>query len=436
MTLRFKVIFATSLAVILSLGVLGNFALTMYRSITLENLTGRLSDTVREIEDTSDSPLQTAFYLSTVATFPLLVGIADQDGQITSLGEIPLKLNRITKSDLERAQRGAIEDQDAELLLQSIELSDSGYIVLATDLGEINQTLTELQRNIVLAAVLLILSNAIFIHLVTRRDFSRMNRLVGQANLISAGDYKADITSVTGTNEVAQLSQSIATMTKTLQANAENLQVLFGSISHELKTPLTAIRGYVELLASSPKITASQEKSLDIIAAEVERMTLLINDLLLLSKLGTLKYELEDSFDVVAVIQERTQVIRDLQPERMMTISGDSLIVKASKGLIERLIDNLVANLLNHTSALTEVTFEVTSDQQSWTLTYHDAGPGLPETYGNGVNVSFEKFDSRKTSSTSTGLGLFIIQSIVEQHHGSMQVHSGPGLRLVFHFPK
>ena len=435
MNLRLKVILATSLAVLLSLGVLGNFALSTYRSITLESLNARLSDTVREINDTDDSPLQVAFYLSTVATFPLLVGVADSNGRVTNLSELPLQVKRISMSDLERAQRSAIEDTDAELLLRSVALPDSAHIILATDLSEINETLVALQRNIILTAVALIFSNAIFIHLVTRRDFARMRRLVGQSNVISAGDYKAEITSVPGTNEVAQLSQSIAAMTKTLQENAENLQVLFGSISHELKTPLTAIRGYVELLASTSELTTSQEHSLDIIATEVERMTLLINDLLLLSKLGTLTYELNDTFDVVTVIRERTQVIRDLQPERTITISGDSLFITACQGLIERLIDNLIANLLNHTSPTTEVSFDIAGDAHSWTLRYRDAGPGLPKTYGSGLTVAFEKFDPRKTLSTSTGLGLFIIQSIVEQHHGTIEVEPGPGLGLIFRFP-
>jgi two-component system OmpR family sensor kinase len=435
MTLRTKVQLAVSLAVIVSLTLLGTFALSTYRTLAIDNLSSQLADTVREIESTDDSPLQSAFYLSTVSNFPLLVGIADTKGKVTSLSEEVLPVKRIALTDLKASTSKTVELETDVLLIRSVALESSGYVVLASSLAAINQTLVELQRNIIIAALLLIVSNALLLHLLTRGDFARIRRLVEESNAIAAGNYKSEVTSVAGTNEVAQLSQSIAAMTSTLQENAENLQTLFGSISHELKTPLTAIRGYVELMESTDNITEEQLKSLDIIASEVERMTALINDLLLLSKLGTLTYELTDTFDIERVIERRVQVIRDLQPERNIEIIGSSHIVTASQGLIERLIDNLVANLINHTSNTTNATFMVSSTPTSWTLEYNDNGPGLPSAYTQSGEITILKFDPRKSSGSSTGLGLFIIQSIVLQHHGTIEMSSGPGLRMVFTFP-
>lgn len=437
MSLRLKVLLATTLGVALSLLLLGTFALSNYRSTTINNLSSRLSDTVREINDIEDSPLQAAFYLSTVANFPLLVGVADSAGEITSLSETELPLNKMSPALLEKIQVSTLELESAELLLRAISLDDTGYVVLATDLKDVNQTLANLQRTISFAALLLILSTLSFLHLITRGDFRKVRRLVEQANIISAGDYKAEITSLSGSSEVAQLSQSIASMTTILQDNAENLQVLFGSISHELKTPLTAIKGYVELLENSSTLTPEQEKSLDIIQREVERMTSLINDLLLVSKLGTLNYELNDEFDVVQVLNERLQVLRDLQPERPVEVLGErALIVHASRGLLERLFDNLVSNLINHTPPSVPVTFTFDVTQAEWILTYEDNGPGLPMAYSEDTVVSFQKFDPRKSPSSASGLGLFIIQSIVEQHKGNMTATSKDGVRFTFEFPR
>ena len=435
MTLRLKVLLASSLAVIFSLTLLGSFAISTYRSLTLENLTLRLDDTLRDTENIKDSPLQAAFYLSTVANFSLLVGIADFEGRVTSLSEVPLSPKKISPTTLESATLRALEMADAELLIRTIKLADSGYVILATDLGEVNRTLSELQRNLLLAALLLVLSNAILMHLLMRGDFGRVRRLVNQANTISEGNYKAEITAVAGNSEVAQLSQSISSMTESLQKNSENLQVLFGSISHELKTPLTAIRGYSELLANTDELTDEQLKSIDVIASEVERMTALINDLLLLSKLGTLNYERTDTFNVTELIQNRIQVVRDLQPNRPIGIEGSPIYVTASRVLIERLIDNLIANLLNHTDSSVAMVFLVSQDEHSWYLRYRDQGPGLPAEYYSSDRIVFEKFDSRKTSNTSTGLGLFIIDSIVKQHKGTLNVGSKPGLELNFKFP-
>lgn len=436
MSLRLKILFATSLAVVLSLTLLGTFAISTYRSISLESLASRLDSTLREIEDIDDSPLQAAFYLSTVSNYPLYVGVANPNGRITSLSELEIPVSRLQTEYLETAARNAYEVSADQILLRTIKLEGSGYVVIATDLEAINQTVDELTRNILLAALLLIMSNALFLHLLTRRDFNHVKRLAGEANKIATGNYRESITPVLGRNEVAELSQSIAAMTESLKANAENLQVLFGSISHELKTPLTAIRGYIELLESTPQLTEEQFKSIDIIQSEVERMTLLINDLLLVSKLGALEYELNDEFDVVDLLQTRLQVVRDLQPERSVMVQGEaSLFIKGSKPLIERLVDNLISNLLHHTSITTKVIFQIEINSKAWKLVYQDEGPGLPESYGTGTNITFQKFDPRKSAGSSTGLGLFIIQSIVKQHHGSIEVGPSPGLQLLLTFP-
>lgn len=436
MSLRLKILFATSLAVVLSLTLLGTFAISTYRSISIESLASRLDSTLREIEDIDDSPLQAAFYLSTVSNYPLYVGVANPNGRITSLSELEIPVSRLLTEDLETASRNAFEVSANQILLRTIKLEGSGYVVIATDLEAINQTVDELARNILLAALLLIISNALLLHLLTRRDFNHVKRLAGDANKIATGNYRESITPVLGRNEVAELSQSIVAMTESLKANAENLQVLFGSISHELKTPLTAIRGYIELLESTPQLSKEQVKSIDIIQSEVERMTLLINDLLLVSKLGALEYELSDEFDVVDLLQTRLQVVRDLQPERSVVIQGEaSLYIKGSKPLIERLVDNLISNLLHHTSATTQVIFKLESDSKTWKLLYQDEGPGLPDSYETGTNIAFQKFDPRKSAGSSTGLGLFIIQSIVQQHHGSIEVGGSPGLQLILTFP-
>ncbi|MGA1324717.1 MAG: HAMP domain-containing sensor histidine kinase, partial [Candidatus Nanopelagicales bacterium] len=347
MSLRLKILFATSLAVVLSLTLLGTFAISTYRSISIESLASRLDSTLREIEDIDDSPLQAAFYLSTVSNYPLYVGVSSLNGRITSLSELEIPVSKLPIDDLEIASGNAIEVGVNQILIRTIKLEGSGYIVIATDLKTINRTVDELTRNILLAALLLIMSNALFLHLLTRRDLNHVKRLADEANKIATGNYHESITPVLGRNEVAELSQSISAMTESLKANAENLQVLFGSISHELKTPLTAIRGYIELLESSPELTEEQIKSIDIIQSEVERMTSLINDLLLVSKLGALEYELNDTFDVVDLLKARLQVVRDLQPERSVKVHGEaSLIITGSKALIERLIDNLISNLL------------------------------------------------------------------------------------------
>lgn len=436
MSLRLKILFATSLAVVLSLTLLGTFAISTYRSISIESLASRLDSTLREIEDIDDSPLQAAFYLSTVSNYPLYVGVSSLNGRITSLSELEIPVSKLPIDDLEIASGNAIEVGVNQILIRTIKLEGSGYIVIATDLKTINRTVDELTRNILLAALLLIMSNALFLHLLTRRDLNHVKRLADEANKIATGNYHESITPVLGRNEVAELSQSISAMTESLKANAENLQVLFGSISHELKTPLTAIRGYIELLESSPELTEEQIKSIDIIQSEVERMTSLINDLLLVSKLGALEYELNDTFDVVDLLKARLQVVRDLQPERSVTVQGEaSLIITGSKALIERSIDNLISNLLHHTSETTGVIFEIEIDARLWKLHYQDDGPGLPESYGSGTSITFQKFDPRKSTGSSTGLGLFIIQSIVKQHHGSIEVGLSPGLKLTLTFP-
>ena len=423
MNLRLKVLLATTLTAVISLSALGVFTISMYRTITFETLNSRLSDTLREISEIEDSELQAAFYLTSVANYPLMVGLADQEGRVTSLGDINLNVKKLPEASLTLAQQVGVEVDSSQILIRSIASPSGGFVIIGTPLSQMNSTVSQLQRNIIGAAVLLMFINALALFILTRSDYRSMRRLVTEARNIAEGRYQADISVAPGTNEIAQLSRSISEMTEALQNNAKEAQLLFGSISHELKTPLTAIRGYAELLDENEELSEKERGYVDTISMEVQRMTSLINDLLLLSRLGTLHYSLDNTFDVVPMVKDRVKVLRDLQPDREIVISGvNQCLVQGSEDLISRLIDNLIANALNHTPSGTRSEFRIQSSSSDWKLTYIDNGPGMPAEYLLEDRIEFLPFDERKSPRSSSGLGLHIVQSIVRQHGGTLSI--------------
>jgi signal transduction histidine kinase len=245
--------------------------------------------------------------------------------------------------------------------------------------------------------------------------------LTRDADLISNGNLEAELSLFPGKSEVADLSKSISAMAFTLQKQSADMQQLLGDISHELKTPLTSIRGYTELLSQKLSESEDDMRAFDILQSEIDHMTRLIEDILLMSKLGAIKYELEDEVDLGKLVQARFAILKELQPEREVKIVDEcNQSIRISLPLITRLIDNLISNTMAHTSANDSVSVFTFIEEGAWSLQYEDSGIGLPQSYFQDAGAAFIRFDDRRSEGKGTGLGLSIIQQIVDQHDGTL----------------
>lgn len=198
--------------------------------------------------------------------------------------------------------------------------------------------------------------------------------------------------------------------------------------SHELRTPLAAIMGYAELTRQdSAKLPAMTEYALDRIEAESRRMTALVNDLLLLSRLDERQDLLTDQVDMCEVLINAINDISVSAPDHHWAwdLPDDPVVIVGDLDRLHQLVTNLLANAATHTPAGTTVTATLKRTPAVVQLVVFDDGPGIPADLLPRLFDRFVRADSsRSRGHGNSGLGLAIVHSIAEVHGGTVSVES------------
>jgi two-component system OmpR family sensor kinase len=191
---------------------------------------------------------------------------------------------------------------------------------------------------------------------------------------------------------------------------------------------LTSIRGYAELLRKDAlEDDDARERALARIESEATRMGALVEDLLVLARMGESPHPTTKPVNLVAIVTDAVEDARTLDPSRTITLSAsDGAIVEADDQRVEQLIHNLLQNALVHTPAGTPVDVRVERSANQIVLRVRDEGPGLD---AEQVSHVFDRF-SRGTASgreSGSGLGLFIVATVAKSLGGNVSVDTAPG---------
>jgi signal transduction histidine kinase len=374
-----------------------------------------------EINSLEDSPITAAFGVAANTDYSLLVGLYDQTDQLLSFSETEIYAGDIPRTKIESAQDSAVEvGTKNRYLIRSIDLGNGSFVVLASNLQQIQSSKESLMKQMFFGVLVILALGVLLTLAVMRKDLNAIKNLNIEADQIASGVH-LELTQIEGKSEVANLSRSLASMSKSLQQQSVEMQRLLGDISHELKTPLTSIKGYADLLSQNLGKTEADLRAFEILQSEIDHMTRLINDILLMSKLGSIKYELNDEVDLGQIVNSRFAILQELQPDREIHLVDECPEkIRVSSQLITRLLDNLVSNAIAHTLPTDSVSVFTYFEDGSWNLQYEDSGAGLPESYTVNESQDFERFDERKADGKGSGLGLSIVKQIVNQHGGSL----------------
>jgi two-component system sensor histidine kinase MtrB len=251
-----------------------------------------------------------------------------------------------------------------------------------------------------------------------------------------------------GGDEVSALAHTFNHMAGELQARSTALAAsdrarrqLLADVSHELMTPLTAIRGYTETLAM-PNLTVDQPtraRYFDIVDKETYKLEAIIGDLLDLAKLegggGTLTIErvaVADLFDRVAERHEPTLRARNIRLEQQVP---EDLELDADLQRLEQALQNVAANALRHSPDGGRVELRAEPVEGNVRITIHDSGPGIAPEHLPHIFDRFYKADQARTTSRiacGSGLGLSIVRAIVERHGGTVSAANAPDGGAVF----
>lgn len=224
----------------------------------------------------------------------------------------------------------------------------------------------------------------------------------------------------------------------TIRAQHENIlmaakvrQDFTANVSHELKTPLTAISGYAELIENHMVDPEQETRFAQEIQQNANRLLSLINDIIRLSELDNsenlVRYEQVD-LDLVAQESVNNLTVNAEKRGVKLYYEGEPCTLRADRGMLTELVDNLAANAIRYNNEGGEVRVKVTHENQQPVLMVSDNGIGIPKDQQDRIFERFYRVDKSRSKQTGgTGLGLAIVKHIVELHDAQITVESEPG---------
>lgn len=282
--------------------------------------------------------------------------------------------------------------------------------------------------------------------LIFRPASRRLAGLADTARRLGAGDAAARAPE-SGGDEIAGVAKAFNQMAGDLVQRAEALQAsdrvrrqLLADVSHELMTPLTAIRGYLETL-DMPSIALddrARSRYLGIVREESLRLERIIGDLLDLARLeaggGALAVEDVPVGQIFARVLERHDHTASENGITLEARGDQAVLLRGDRLRLEQALQNLAANALRHSRSGGRVVLEAARTSGAVALSVTDTGAGIPPEHLPHVFDRFYKADSSRQEEpgAGSGLGLSIVKAIVERHGGRMAVRSTPGVETVF----
>ncbi len=319
---------------------------------------------------------------------------------------------------------------------------DDDIVVAALPLTDENQTLGRLLRAELLVSLGVLLGLGILSWWVVRRGLRPLDEMTITAGAIASGDLSQRVPASESHTEVGRLGVALNTMLSEIEgafaartASEERLRRFLADASHELRTPLTSIRGYAEIFdrgaAERPEDLATSMRH---IRSEANRMSELVDDLLLLARLDRERPLAHEQVEFTAVVAVAVDAARVKAPDRLVSFTPLSpVVVTGDASRLRQVIDNLLANALSHTPAGTPVEVAVRAEGDTALLTVADRGPGIAPADQEHIFEPFHRADpSRARATGGVGLGLAIVSAIATAHGGTVGVDSAPGAGATF----
>ena len=319
----------------------------------------------------------------------------------------------------------------------------SGYLFLCSSGEQLTQFKQQFWSNFLLSACVMLLCASILTKLLMRKLTDPLQKVTDAAQRFGGGDLSVRVEGVEGEGEVADLARTFNRMADNIQTNDNSRGQFMGNIAHELRTPMTTIKGFVDGMLDGTIPPDMQNHYLQLVSEETGRLARLIQNMLDLSKLESGEYQVNarmfniwDTLTGVALSAE--QRINDGMIEIEGLTMDEKALVYADPDLIHQVVYNLLDNAIKFTPAGGTIRFSVEKLGPETEIAVWNSGQGIsPEALPYVFQRFYKEDRSRGLHARGAGLGLNICKVLVNLSGGQIRVESQQGewCRFVFTLP-
>lgn len=366
--------------------------------------------------------------------------------------------NQIQKSSADITAIKALTDSDADFiygnlggLFPSMRLNyvytvkgenedfSEGLIILSSAKTGLSNIRSQIFTILIIACIWTFIAAVVAVYFITNRVVSPLKAMRKAAKSYSSGDFSPRVT-VKGNDEIADLATAFNQMAQSLDSFEKTRNSFLSSVSHDLRTPMTSIQGFIDGILDGTIPPEKHSYYLALVSVEVRRLSRLVSSLLEISRLesGKVKFN-KTSFDVCEVARliliSFEEKINEKKLEIEFDADNDSALVFADRDAIHQVLYNLCDNAIKFTNDGGLIKISVKDIGKKYEISVYNTGIGINEEDLPHVFEHFYKSDaSRGLDKTGTGLGLYIVKSKIEAHGEKISVESEYGNYCCFKF--
>lgn len=429
------------LMVIMMVMVLG-FIVAISNSVTSQTAINQISAAVHsnlEQLDMTDGKLQVGedfrFYQSGIYT------VVYSSNETLLAGQLPLDFNEVGEFENGETRIVSVGDEDFYVLdLWRAFGWDNG--VWVRGIMEVPEGMTMIENLLMMAGVampLFILLSTLGGYWIAKKAFRPLEEIIATADSINeAADLSARIETPTGNNEFTRLAKTFDRMFERLEASFEAEKQFTADASHELRTPISVIKGACEYGMKYDETPEERQETITMIHRQAEKMSTLVSELLSMTRLdqGTERAnftEADLSALIKSICQEQTGECYILHCD-----IEENIIASIDVSLISRLLQNLLDNAVKYGRPNGGIWVSLCKKEGEIQLSVKDDGMGIPAEHREKIWQRFYQADPSRSGDNGAGLGLSMVKKIAEIHGGYMSLTSeeGKGSTFTLHLPE
>ena len=317
-----------------------------------------------------------------------------------------------------------------------------GYVVIICDMTAIEESCNNLLSISYITMVILFLLSGIILIFFTEMVYMPLRKITHATEQYASGNMHYEF-QVDSEDEIGYLAACLNYMSSEIARSEDDQKKFVANVSHDFRSPLTSIHGYLEAMLDGTIPPELHEKYLNIVLNETDRLTKLTNSLLVLNNLNTKGILLDRSdFDINQIIRRTAAAFEGICREKTLAIevvlTGDEMFVNADMDKIQQVLYNLTDNAIKFSHHDSVIKIETYEKNNKLFISIKDTGIGIPKDDLKLIWDRFYKSDlSRGKDKKGTGLGLSIVKEIINAHNENINVISteGVGSEFIFSLP-